>query len=124
MRLRAALCILCTGLLLIRAEAQHDIVSWIRKCGGVVSTHAMLGPIQLASISPHHSMMGASHGLVQVDLGVGTVNAEGLRGTKAVRDMKKNQIAVHLPMHLAVVLGEPGQASEVSPSAHPACTMF
>ena len=61
---------------------------------------------------------------MQVDLDVGAVNAEGLRGTKAVRDMKKNQIAVHLPMNLAVVLGEPGQTSEVCPSARLACTMF
>ena len=50
---------------------------------------------------------------LQVDLEVGTVNGEGLRGTKAVRDMKKNQIAVHLPAHLAVELGEPAQTSEV-----------
>jgi hypothetical protein len=55
--------------------------------------------------------------LLQVDLEVGTINDEGLRGTKAVRDMKKNQIAVHLPAHLAVELGEPEQTSEVSVAA-------
>ena len=42
----------------------------------------------------------------QVDLQIGIVNAEGLRGTKAVRDMKKDQIAVHLPSQLSVHLGE------------------
>ncbi len=41
-----------------------------------------------------------------MDLEIGIVNEDGLRGTKAIRDMKKDQIAVHLPSQLAVFLGE------------------
>lgn len=44
-------------------------------------------------------------GFWQVDLGIGTVNSDGLRGTIAVRDMKKDQIAVHLPSQLTIPLG-------------------
>lgn len=50
---------------------------------------------------------------LQVDLEVSVVDDEGLRGTRAVRDMQKNQIAVHLPAHLAVELGQTGVPSEV-----------
>ena len=46
----------------------------------------------------------------QVDLEIGPVNSNGLRGTKAVRDMKENQITVHLPNQLAVTLG-PGKVT-------------
>ncbi len=53
-------------------------------------------------------------GAWQVDLEIGVVNAEGLRGTKAVRDMKKDQIAVHLPSQLSVHLGEGMVTPEVS----------
>lgn len=54
----------------------------------------------------------------QIDLEIGSVNHEGLRGTVAVRDMNKSQIAVHLPAHLAVELGEGHVTSEVKKSPH------
>ena len=44
-------------------------------------------------------------GVGQVDLEIGSVDSDGLRGTKAVRDMKKDQIAVHLPSQLTIPLG-------------------
>jgi cell division septal protein FtsQ len=50
---------------------------------------------------------------IQVDLDIGEVNNQGLRGTKALRDMKKNQIAVHLPNQLVVELGESHLSSAV-----------
>ncbi|CAL8467098.1 g6634 [Coccomyxa elongata] len=67
----------------ICASTPEDaLIKWIRRCGGTV------------------------------DLDIATVNDEGLRGTVAVRDMNKSQIAVHLPAHLAVELGEGHVTSE------------
>ena len=48
-----------------------------------------------------------------MDLEIRTVNKDGLRGTKAIRDMKKDQIAVHLPSQLTVPLGEGKVTPEV-----------
>lgn len=69
---------------------------------------------------------------LQVDLEIGPVNKDGLRGTKAVRDMKKDQIAVLLPSHLTIPLGEgkvtpevchhSAQPSRMLNAAH--CTVF
>lgn len=50
----------------------------------------------------------------QVDLEVGAVTEWGLRGTKAMRDMKKYQVAVKLKKYMAVPLGEWNKSSEVS----------
>ncbi|CAK0735270.1 hypothetical protein CVIRNUC_000553 [Coccomyxa viridis] len=58
------------------AYGADDLITWIRRTGGLV------------------------------DLEIGAVNDKGLRGTKAARDMKKDQIAVHLPAHLAIPLGD------------------
>lgn len=52
---------------------------------------------------------------------------EGLRGAVAVRDMNKSQIAVHLPAHIAVELGEGHVTSEVkttAPQHHRILQMF
>ena len=91
-------------------RAQYHLMDAQMRRRGKHTSNPGSGSIRPASIS--------LHALVQVDLGVGAVNGEGLRGTKAVRDMKANQIAVHLPMHLVVELGEPGQTSEVCASMH------
>ena len=56
-------------------------------------------PAKQLQHGPEYTVMG------QVDLEIGTVNSDGLRGTKAVRDMKKDQIAVHLPSQLTIPLG-------------------
>lgn len=48
-----------------------------------------------------------------MDLEIGAVNEEGLRGTKATREMVKGQIAVKLPRALAVPLAEWDKTSEV-----------
>ena len=50
----------------------------------------------------------------QVDLQIGIVNSTGLRGATAARNMKKDQIAVHLPSQLTISLGPDGALPEVS----------
>ena len=50
---------------------------------------------------------------LQVDCEVGEVNAEGLRGVRARRDMKLHQVAVKLPKVMAITLKEWNVTSEV-----------
>ena len=58
---------------------------------------------------------GAIHGSinVQVDCEIGEVNAEGLRGVRAQRDMQQHQVAVKLPKVMAITLKEWNKTSEV-----------
>ena len=80
-----------------------------------MGAHSGMQGMRSAALMRRHE--GRKVYIIQVDLGIGTVNDQGLRGTKAVRDMKKDQIAVHLPAHLAVPLGD----GSVTPEARPAC---
>ncbi len=50
----------------------------------------------------------------QVDLEIAMVNEEGLRGARAIRDMKRGQVAVKLPKVMAATLSEWNLTSEVS----------
>ena len=58
---------------------------------------------------------------VQVDCQVGEVNAEGLRGVRAQRDMQQHQVAVKLPKVMAITLKEWNKTSEVC--ARPPCEL-
>jgi len=50
---------------------------------------------------------------MQVDCEVGEVNAQGLRGVHAKRDMQLHQVAVKLPRVMAITLKEWNKTSEV-----------
>lgn len=50
---------------------------------------------------------------MQVDCEVGEVNAAGLRGVRARRDMKLHQVAVKLPKVMSITLKEWNKTSEV-----------
>jgi len=50
---------------------------------------------------------------MQVDCEVGEVNAQGLRGVRAKRDMQLHQVAVKLPRVMAITLKEWNKTSEV-----------
>ena len=133
------------------AYGADDLITWIRRTGGLVKTTSTslqnppqsfvmltkgcqcrlmriilqdVGPLWLQRM-PSAIPVGPSEEqkvcIVQVDLEIGAVNDKGLRGTKAARDMKKDQIAVHLPAHLAIPLGDGSVTPEVRPARHCPC---
>ena len=61
----------------------------------------------------HKVVLNPFMNAVQVDCEVGEVNAEGLRGVRARRDMKLHQVAVKLPKVMAITLKEWNVTSEV-----------
>ena len=56
-----------------------------------------------------------------MDCQVGEVNAEGLRGVRAQRDMQQHQVAVKLPKVMAITLKEWNKTSEVC--SRPSCKL-
>ena len=72
------------------------------------SADPLIIALLLASIESEAGVDPEVFCVYQVDLQIGSVNSDGLRGTTAVRDMKKDQIAVHLPSQLVIPLG-PGR---------------
>ncbi len=64
-------------------------------------------------IKVHRLLLNPFMSAPQVDCEVGEVNAEGLRGVRARRDMKLHQVAVKLPKVMAITLKEWNVTSEV-----------
>ncbi|BDA50257.1 hypothetical protein COCOBI_15-3860 [Coccomyxa sp. Obi] len=93
--------------------SQGTLKTWAEDSAPLEQRQAEESPAANADLDPVTKLLiWIQQNEGQVDLEVGAVNEEGLRGTKAMRDMQQYQVAVKLKKYMAVPLAEWNKSTE------------